>query len=585
LNLLQNRYRLLQSIGKGGFCKTFLAVDEGQFPPIACVIQQFSLQYQTRTVFIQKIQSLKELGQHRQIPTLLAHFQDQEYFYLVQELISGNNLATLLQNEGTFNETQIWQLLENVLPIIQFIHDRQTIHGDIKPENLISRSPESAKYMGDLVLVDFGVAHLVNGIDQLIGETYIGSPEYIAPEQVRGKAVFASDLYSLGVTCIHLLTQIPPFDLFDIANNSWVWQQYLTTKVSVHLVRIIDKLLQKSVSDRFQSADQVMQAMGIANNSSATLPIPNPSWQCTHTLMGYSGVSAINSLAFNPAGNILASGSDDKIIRLWDLNTKKVLSSLSGHTQAVKSVAFSPNGKILATASDDQTIKLWNLHTCQEIFTLYGHSHVVKSVAFSPDGQTIASGSWDKTIKIWDVNTGQEICTLTGHELQVSSVAFSPQGELLASGSLDRTVHLWQLPTKEFKNRPDYTFLGTFSGHAWAVLAVAFSPDGKILATGSDDNTVKLWEVNTGQVIATLSVHSWAVVAVAFSADGKTLISGSWDQTVKLWQVNTGTEIATLSAHIDSVFAVAVDPVAQLIASGSRDKAIKLWQLVEQQAS
>jgi WD40 repeat protein len=581
LNLLQNRYRLLQSIGKGGFCQTFLAVDEGQFPPNPCVIQQVSAPQQTPACFIQKTQWLTEIGQHPQIPSLLGHFQDEHQFYLVQEFIQGTNLATLLQDAGAFSETQIWQLLANVLPILQFIHDRHIIHGDIKPENLICRTPQTSGLIGDVVLVDFATARLVNTIDQIIITSCIGSPEYIAPEQARGKAVFASDLYSLGLTCIHLLTQMPAFDLFDIANDTWVWQEYLTTKVSVRLKQILDKLLQKTVSDRFQSAAQVMQAMGIVYNY-PQLPTTNPAWQCIHTLLGYSGVStAINSLAFSPQGNILASGGDDKIIKLWDLNTQKVLASLSGHAQAVKSLACSPDGQILATASDDHTIKLWNLNTYQEIFNLCGHSHAVKSVAFSPDGQTLASGSWDKTVKIWDVSTGEEIFTLNGHQLQVSSIAFSPQGELLATASLDRTIRLWQLPTKKLKNRPEYTLLASFSGHTWAVLSVAFSPNGKILATGSDDNTIKLWEVNTGQVIATLSGHSWSVVALAFSADGATLISASWDQTVKLWQVSTAVEIATLSGHVDSVFTIAVDPFTQLIASGSKDKTIKLWQIVK----
>ncbi|AFY33073.1 serine/threonine-protein kinase [Calothrix sp. PCC 7507] len=582
MNFLQNRYRLLQLIGKGGCCKTFLAVDEGQFPPIPCVIQQFSLQNQTLAAFIQKTNWLEELGQHPQIPTFLAHFHDNDHFYIVQEFISGTDLATLLVDKGPFSDTQIWELLENILPVLKFISDRHIIHRDIKPENLIY-TPHSP---GKLVLVDFGAAKLSNSIDQLIGETSIGSPEYIAPEQARGKAVFASDLYSLGVTCIHLLTQIPPFDLFDVANDTWTWRQYLTTKVSVRLAQILDKLLQNDLIYRFQSADEVIQAAGITNYSlyiSTSLCGSNfyPSWQCIHTLSRNSGFSAeINSLAISPDGNTLVSGDDDKIIRLWDLNTKKCFASLAGHSQAVKSVAFSPDGQILATASDDQTVKLWDVNTLQEIFTLFGHSHAVKSVAFSPDGQMLASGSWDKTVKIWDINTGKEIYTLNGHRLQVTSVAFRPDGQMLASASFDRTIRLWHLP-KKFKNRPDYSLLSTLSGHAWAVLTVAFSPDGQILATGSDDNTIKLWDVNTGEVITTLSGHSWAVVTLAFTADGKTLISGSWDQTIRLWQVNTGAEIATLSGHVDSVFAVAVSQVGHLIASGSRDKSIKLWQLVK----
>lgn len=583
--LLQERYRLMKQIGKGGFCKTFLAVDEGQFPPVPCVVQELSLKSETSKSFQQKAQQLEELGKHPQIPALLAYFPQNGHFYLVQEFIAGTNLAQVVEEEGAFNETQIWQLLEDVLPVFQFISDRNIIHRDIKPHNIIRRSPITKK--GDLVIVDFSTAKIVTEIDRLISQTSIGSPEYAAPEQARGKAIFASDLYSLGITCIYLLTQIPPFDLFDIANDCWVWQQYLTTKVSDRLAQILDKLLQNAINRRFQSADEVMQAMGMECKTQ-NFKLPNPLWRCLHTLTEHSGrLSSVNALAISPDSNTLASASDHKIVKLWDLNTQKVLASLSGHSQAAKSVAFSPDGKILATASDDKTIKLWQIETLEEICTLLGHSHAVKSVAFSPDGQILASGSWDKTIKLWDVNTGTEICTMTGHQLQVNSVAFSPQGQLLASVSYDRTIRLWQIPAlegshKEFQNRPCYSLLGTLSGHAWAVLTVAFSPDGKILATGSDDNTIKLWEVNTGQLICTLVGHSWSVVAVAFTADGETLLSASCDKTVKLWRISTAEEIVTLSGHVDSVSAVAVSKVRQLIASGSRDKTIKLWQFVEQ---
>ncbi|QSJ19764.1 serine/threonine protein kinase [Nostoc sp. UHCC 0702] len=578
--LLQERYRLLKLISKGGFCKTFLAVDEGQSPSVYCIVQELSSPNETPQLFEQKAQQLKELGKHPQIPALLAYFQHHQYFYLVQEFIEGNNLAQVIEEEGAFNETQIWQLIKDLLPVLKLLRDRNIIHRDIKPVNIIYRTPDK-----DVVLVDFGTAKLVTELNHLTDENSIGSPEYAAPEQAQGKGVFASDLYSLGVTCIYLLTQIPPFDLFDVANNCWVWRHYVSTNISDRLAQILDKLLQNSVNQRFQSADEVMEAMGMELKiKNQKLKIENNSWQCLHTFIGHSNsLGTVNALSISPDGNILASGSNDKIIRLWNLNTKNVLASLSGHSQAVTSVAFSPNGEILATASDDKTIKLWHVDTFAEIFTLWGHSHAVKSVAFSPNGEILASGSWDKKIKLWDVNTGAEICTLTGHKLQVTSVAFSPDGQLLASASFDRTIRLWNL--REMQNRPCNGLLGTFSGHTRAVLTVAFSPDGKILATGSDDNTIKLWDVNIGQLISTLSSHSWSVMAVAFTTDGQTLISGSWDKTVKLWRVNTAEEIVTLSGHVDSVSAVAVSRVAQLIASSSTDKTIKLWQSLEQQKS
>lgn len=590
--LAQERYRLLKQVGQGGFCQTFLAIDEGQSPPVSCIVQQLQLQNQTPEAFEHKAQRLQLLGKNPGIPRVLEYFQQGDQFYLVQELIEGRNLATLLAEMGAFQESHIWQLLESVLPILQLIHEQDIIHCDIKPNNIIIRDSSSLTINSfvksglgkrHLVLVDFGSAKLVTA-NLLTTEPFFCNPEYAAPEQVKGNPVFASDLYSLGLTCIHLLTQIPPFDLFDIANHCWVWRQYLTTNVSERLGKILDQLLQHDISLRFQSADEVMQAMGIYSSfPTPNSPLPTQFWQCTHTLTDNSRVlSSVNSIAMSCEGHLLASGHDDTTVRLWDLKTKKLIHSFAGHSKAVKSVAFNAKEKILATASDDQTIKLWDINTLEEIRTLIGHSHAVKAVAFSPDGQILASGSWDKTVKLWDVKSGREICTLGKHQLQVSAVAFSPQGEMLASGSFDRTIRLWKVGQAlewkgEVKNRPH----STLSGHGWAVLTLAFSPNGKILATGSDDNTIKLWDVDTGQVISTLLGHSWPVMSVAFSTDGETMLSGSMDKTVKLWGVSTHKEIAILSGHVDSVSTVAISPVAQLIASGSRDKTIKLWELVQ----
>ena len=569
--LIKERYRLIKQIANGEFCQIFLAVDENQFPPIPCVIQQLSSSKQTPGNFQCQVEKLTELGKHPQIPSLITHFKENEYYYLIQEFIEGDNLASLVEKQGVFNETQIWQILKSLLPVLKFIHHHQIIHRNIKPENIIFRSTnKNPDLLDNLVLSDFAMMKVVSTNQS--EDDIVGSPEYISPEQTQGKAVFASDLYSLGVTCIYLLTQISPFELFDIANNSWIWRDYLTNQISEHLAQTLDKLLKYNLQERWQSADQLIDALGIKDNYLYQLfPIKTDYWQLLYTFKNQIN-SSINTVALSHDGKILASGEDNKSIKLWDLNNRQLIANFPGHTQAITSVIFNHNDTILATASDDQTINLWDVKTLAKIHLLTGHSHAVKSLAFHPQGQILASGSWDKTIKIWDVNTGLGLNTLTGHKLQINAVAFSPQGRLLASASYDRTVRIWQLEDGKFN------LLTTLSGHTWAVLTVAFSPNGQILATGSGDNTIKLWDVGTGELISTLSGHSWSVVAVAFSADGETLISGSWDKTVKIWQISTKKEIASLVGHTDSVSSVAISHDAKLIASGSKDKTIKLWQ-------
>ncbi|HEY9800039.1 MAG TPA: WD40 repeat domain-containing protein [Leptolyngbyaceae cyanobacterium] len=222
--------------------------------------------------------------------------------------------------------------------------------------------------------------------------------------------------------------------------------------------------------------------------------------------------------------------------------TNKESIILKGHGESswsggVNSVAFSSNGKILASGSKDKTIKLWDVFTGKEICTLTGHEEKIHCVAFSPDGKTLASGSVDKSIKFWSLETGQEIYSFKGHSDDVLSVAFSPDGQVLASGGAgnDKKIQIWHLSQRKVQ---------TITGHSdWfgGISSLAFSPDGKILASGSWDKTIKLWEWNKGQEISTLIGHSDHVCCVAFHPNGKILASGSKDKTIKFWKVNTKT--------------------------------------------
>ncbi|MEG4534844.1 nSTAND1 domain-containing NTPase [Microcoleus sp. D2_18a_D3] len=285
------------------------------------------------------------------------------------------------------------------------------------------------------------------------------------------------------------------------------------------------------------------------------------------TLTGHTDV--VYAVSFSPNGKLLATGSADNTVKLWNTTTGKEINTLTGHTNGVWAVSFSPDGKLLATGSADNTVKLWNTTTRKEIKTLTGHTDVVYAVSFSPNGKLLATGSADNTVKLWNTTTGKEINTLTGHTNGVWAVSFSPDGKLLATGSADNTVKLWNTTTrKEIK---------TLTGHTDLVYAVSFSPDGKLLATGSGDKTVKLWNTTTGKEIKTLTGHTNGVWAVSFSPDSKLLATGSGDKTVKLWNTTTRKEIKTLTGHTDAVYAVSVSPDGKLLATGSADNTVKLW--------
>ncbi|AFY35054.1 serine/threonine-protein kinase [Calothrix sp. PCC 7507] len=273
---LKERYRAIKPIGQGGFGRTFLAVDEDKPSKPRCVIKQFYPQAQgTNTLakavelFTQEAVQLDELGKHPQIPELLAYFTQDDRQYLVQEFIDGQNLAQESAQKGAFNETQIRQLLNDLLAVLQFCHARQVIHRDIKPENIILRVKDSK-----LVLVDFGASKSVASTAVNQTGTSIGSPEYVAPEQMRGRAIFASDIYSLGATCIRLLTERSPFDSYDINNDTWIWQQHVKAPVSKELIHILNKMLESIPIRRYQTADEVLKDLNHNSTVVATSAKP-----------------------------------------------------------------------------------------------------------------------------------------------------------------------------------------------------------------------------------------------------------------------------------------------------------------------
>ncbi|MBN3958325.1 serine/threonine-protein kinase [Nostoc sp. NMS8] len=608
--LLGGRYRPIEVLSdEGGFGRTYLAEDVHKLNE-CCVVKQFAPKLQgtgpltkATQLFKQEASRLQELAEHPQIPTLLAYFEQNHYLFLVQQFIDGQNLLKEWQMRGNYSEIETREFLLDLLPVLKFIHVRGVIHRDIKPQNIIRRRSD-----GRLVLIDFGASKQLTATVHTKMGTVIGSHGYTALEQMQdGKAYPASDLFSLGATCFHLLTGVRPSQLWIQQGYGWVssWRQYLTSpgkdgiSVSIELGEVLDKLLQQDIQKRYQSADEVITELTTRLPLSSSIPptIITPTFTATPV-----NKEPVSSKLNNNLKSQLLLGSSILVLGLggiWYFQTRphtmsefsppipspKSVSetsflpkSLKGHSSDVNSVAFSPDGTTLGSASDDKTIKLWNIADGEAIRTLEGHANWIWTIAFSPDSKTLASGSADKTIKLWNLQTGRLIRTLQGHSDGVTSVAFSPDGKILASGSAskDMKIKLWNLETGKL--------IRTLEGHTNGISSVVFSPDGKTLASGSWDKTIKLWNLKTGKLIRTLEGNADSILSVAFAPDGVTLASGSSDKTIKLWNLKTGKLIHTLKGHKDKVNSVAFlpskNPSGVTLVSGSSDKTIKLWNPV-----
>lgn len=267
--LLKGRYRPIGFLDSGGMSRNFLAIDTDMPEERRCVIKQFFPAPQVLDdpeafcksveLFQREGEQLDRLGNDsKQIPQLLAYLEQEQRFYLIQEFIDGQNLFKELEEQGVYSEDKIRQLLDDILPILKFVHDRGVIHRDIKPDNIMRRAN------GELVLIDFGMSKHLNSTVLSRGTTG-GTMGYAPPEQIRaGVAYPASDIYALGATCIHLLTNISPDRLYDFQTNKWSWRQELITRnrnISDRLAGVIDRMLMNEVQDRYQSIASIIAAL------------------------------------------------------------------------------------------------------------------------------------------------------------------------------------------------------------------------------------------------------------------------------------------------------------------------------------
>ena len=281
-------------------------------------------------------------------------------------------------------------------------------------------------------------------------------------------------------------------------------------------------------------------------------------------------------MSFSPDGNIIATGSDDGTVGLWEAHTGRPIKTLTTHTLWVSSISFSPDGNTIVTGGQGDTVDLWNTDTGRNITsfgTYTGRIGFVNSVSFSPDGQTIAAGCWDGTVHLWDANTRENIKIFATHTDWIDgvNVCFSPDGQTIATWGVDSTVRLWDVNTG--------INIKTLTRHTSGVESVSFSPDGQTIASGSRDDTVRLWDVNTGINIKTLTRHTSGVESVSFSPDGKAIATGGDDNTVRLWEVDTGKNIKTLTGHTSGVESVSFSPDGNTIATGSADGTVLLWNV------
>ncbi|ETO13845.1 hypothetical protein RFI_23522 [Reticulomyxa filosa] len=275
----------------------------------------------------------------------------------------------------------------------------------------------------------------------------------------------------------------------------------------------------------------------------------------------------VKSVNFSPDGTKFISSSDDKTIKIWDIESGNVIQELKGHLDSVNDAQFSPDGNMIISCSCDSTIRLWDAKTGIEKKRLEGHTYSVVKAQLSPDGCTVVSGS-DLTIKIWDTRSGQNLQTTEKHLDGINDIQISPDGQKIASAD-DYSISLWNMAGERLR------ILEVDIGY---IKKVQFSSDSSSVLAGTTDGAIRIWDVVSGRQVKKLGGYFDRFNYVKYFPDETMIVSCSSDNTIRLWDVKFGVEIQKLEGHSDIVTAVDISLDGDVIVSSSNDKTIRLWR-------
>jgi eukaryotic-like serine/threonine-protein kinase len=554
-----DNYQILNLIGKGAFGEVYLAEHVFYKTHVAIKVLYAPLNTQNMGDFINEVRVFR--FEHPNIARVRDCVVEDERLFLVMNYMPHGNLRQRHPRGTQLSWEEIVLYAKQVADALQCIHDQGVVHRDVKPENMLV-GPN-----GEILLADFGIATTSYTWDSRREQQAMGTPAYIAPEQVDAKAVRASDQYALGAIMYEWLTGDPPFKgtrdevvLQHCMTSPILLRQKIPT-ISPQVETVVMKMLAKKPEDRFDSMREFSAALDHLKTS--PLSIDNFIFK-EHT-------DGVRALAWSPNGKYVASASRDTTVQVCEPATRTRIYSYHGHVDEIWSVDWSPDSRYIVSASSDETVRIWEATTGYAITLYDGHISPIRAVAWSPDGRFIATGGDDKTVQIWEARTGKHISTYHHHTRAICAIAWSPDSIHVASGGDDRIVRVWQAATG--------SYVQNYSKHIDRITSISWSPDGKYIASAGDDYTIQVWQALSGQQIYTYTGHSDTVAAVSWSPNGGHIASASWDKTVHIWGLDKESVYPIYRGHSSWVNALAWSPDGQCIASGSWDKTVHIVRI------
>lgn len=535
---LGDRFEALYAVGTGQNSRTFVGRDRATLVNAQCLIKRFTPAGNTRWEretaterFRKDVERLAIASRHPQIPDLLACFEQDDHLFLVQQFLVGAHLDQRLQAKmGPFDSDEVRAFLQNVLPILYHLHQNRLVHRDIKPQNFRQPTPQDHWW-----LVDLGAAKPLTATRMATPGTLVGSADYASPEQLRGEATFASDIYSLGVVGLHLLTGLQPFDLFDGVNGCWRWRS-VTPTVSDALATVLDGMVQPALRDRISDVETVMAGLGMALPTPTTIAptLAQPqSWRSQFTADLNTGV--VDAVLLPRGDRLVVLTADDGLQVHSGVPALPLEATLIPTQPDLSAIAAHPHRPAFVTGNRRGGIEQWTL--CDNIWQaapIAAIAHGVSQLLFVADGSGWVAGDEQGTLHCW-------------HPETAAPTAWQPH-------------------------------------HAAKITALALSHNGKWLASGDSEGSVKLWHWQTGQCLRTLSRQRGGITALAWLADDQALVTAGWDMTVRWRCPQTGGILQSVTAQgfYLPVRSLLTHPTEAVVVTGSQDGWLQSWPFVPQ---
>jgi WD40 repeat protein len=609
-------YRLLRLLGEGGFAEVYLGEHVYLNNHAAIKLLHAHLAGQDAEHFLTEAKTLVDLV-HPNIVRVLDFAVQEGSPFLVMDYIAGGTLRQQHPQGSRLPLDLVVLYVKQVAAALYYAHSQQVIHRDVKPENMLLGKHQ------EVVLSDFGIATVVPRTGPLAKKDVLGTPRYMAPEQIDGHPNVASDQYALGIVVYEWLCGEPPFrgSFFHLMNQHKTRPvPPLSTKnadVSHEVEKVVHKALAKDAQQRYESVQAFADALEHAYllELARTTPlhaIPQPAkqssipfakrleparhllnrrtmmialggttlagalaggvvlWNSLHAEQGiqiYRGHSGtVRSLAWSPDGKSLASGGDDNTVQVWDATKLTTLYTYHGHSARVNAVTWSPpDSKYLASADQNGMLQIWQAANGRSTFPSTDQATMV--VDWSHNGKYFAIGSGE-TIQVREIESGNVVAIFTRHVDTVLTLSWSPDDTLIASGSVDGALYVWSVDTGE---------VHMSSKRAYPLQTVRWSHDGKV-ASGYQDGSIAVVDATSKKTVFS-SRGKLAVQAAIWSYDSKQLATLDTNGNVSLWDVVPGNSRSRLTYTGYPSQSIAWSPDNTRIVSGGNNGTIQIWDV------